>query len=164
MSISIAAKVRARSAGDRCRPQPTTRLHRRNCADRDGAAGRPGLCIHRSPFGREHGAEQPNVTGLGWRAAAHNARLGRDELTVLLVAQANGFRRNAKAPGASVIRGKWRRDCDCIFNRSDKWHLSRRFRNYCRRRMQSFLTIGRRPLDRCKLFRGIRLRPRRRRR
>ena len=63
MSISIAAKVRARSAGDRCRPRPTMRLHRRNCADPDGAAGRPGRCIHRSPFGREHGAEQTECDG-----------------------------------------------------------------------------------------------------
>jgi hypothetical protein len=63
MSISIAAKVRARSAGDRCRPRPTTRLHRRNCEDPGGAAGRPGLCIHRSPFGREHGAEQTECDG-----------------------------------------------------------------------------------------------------
>ena len=47
MSISIAAKVRARSAGDRCRPRPTTRLHRRNGADPDDGAGRPGPCIHR---------------------------------------------------------------------------------------------------------------------
>jgi hypothetical protein len=63
MSISIAAKVRAGSAGDRCRPRPTTRLHRRNCEDPGGAAGRPGLCIHRSPFGREHGAEQTECDG-----------------------------------------------------------------------------------------------------
>src|SRR5208337_4766924 len=34
------------------------KLHRHNCADPGGAAGRPGLCIHRSSFGREHGAEQ----------------------------------------------------------------------------------------------------------
>ena len=27
--------------------RPTMRLHRRNCADPDGATGRPGLCIHR---------------------------------------------------------------------------------------------------------------------
>jgi hypothetical protein len=32
------------------------------------------------------GLSEPNVMGLGWRAAAHDARLGRDELTVLLVA------------------------------------------------------------------------------
>jgi hypothetical protein len=57
------------------------------------------------------GLSKPNVMGLGWRAAAHKARLGRDELSVLLVAQANGFRRNATAPGASVIQGNCRRDC-----------------------------------------------------
>jgi hypothetical protein len=74
------------------------------------------------------GLSKPNVMGLGWRAAAHNARLGRDELTVLLVAQANGFRRNATAPGASVVRGNWQRDYDCTFNRSDKWLPNRRFR------------------------------------
>ena len=45
------------------------------------------------------GLSKPNVMGLGWRAAAYNARLGRDEPTVLLIAQANGFRRNATAPG-----------------------------------------------------------------
>ena len=71
------------------------------------------------------GLSKPNVMGLGWRAAAHNARLGRDELTVLLVAQANGLRRNATAPGVSVIRGDWRRDC--IFNSSDKCLPNRRF-------------------------------------
>ncbi|MGB8324182.1 MAG: hypothetical protein WCE52_14585, partial [Candidatus Acidiferrum sp.] len=74
------------------------------------------------------GLSKPNVMGLGWRAAAHNARLGRDELTVLLVAQANGFRRNATAPDANVVRGNWRRDCDCTFNRSDEWLPNRRFR------------------------------------
>ena len=37
------------------------------------------------------GLSKPNVMGLGWRAAAHNARLSPDELAVLLVAQANGF-------------------------------------------------------------------------
>ena len=98
------------------------------------------------------GLSKPNVMGLGRRAAAHDAWLSPDELTVLLVAQANGFRRNATAPGASVIRGNWRRDCDCIFNRSDKWLPNRRFRIFCRRRMQLFLTSGRRHLDRCELF------------
>ena len=44
-------------------PRPTMRLHRRNRADPGGAAGRPGLCIHRSPFGREHGAEQTECDG-----------------------------------------------------------------------------------------------------
>ena len=34
----------------------------------------------------------------GRRAAADHARLRRDEFSVLLVAQANGFRRNATAP------------------------------------------------------------------
>ena len=34
------------------------------------------------------GLSKPNVMGLGWRAAAHNAWLGPDELAVLLVAQA----------------------------------------------------------------------------
>jgi hypothetical protein len=66
------------------------------------------------------GLSKPNVMGLGRRAAAHDAWLGPDELTVLLVALADGFRRNATAPGASAIRGDWRRDCDCIFNHSDK--------------------------------------------
>ena len=73
------------------------------------------------------GLSKPNVMGLGWRAAAHNALLGPDELAVLLVAQANGFRRNATAPDASDIRGNWRRDCDCIFNFSDKWLPNQRF-------------------------------------
>jgi len=42
------------------------------------------------------GLSEANVIGFGWRAAAHDARLaGRDELTVLLVPQANGFRCNA---------------------------------------------------------------------
>ena len=41
------------------------------------------------------GLSKPNVMGLGRGAAAHDARLSPDELTVLLVAQANGFRRNA---------------------------------------------------------------------
>ena len=79
------------------------------------------------------GLSKPNVMGLGWRAAAHDAWLSPDEPTVLLVAQANGFRCNATAPGASVIRGNWRRDCDCIFNRRDKWHPNLRFRIFCRR-------------------------------
>jgi hypothetical protein len=95
------------------------------------------------------GLSKPNVMGLGWRAAAHNARLGRDELSVLLVAQANGFRRNATAPGASVIQGNCRRDCDCILNRSNKWLLDLRFRILCRRRMQLLRTSRRRHLDRC---------------
>ena len=43
------------------------------------------------------GLSKPNVMGLGWRAAAHNARLDRDELTVLLVAQANRLRGDAAA-------------------------------------------------------------------
>jgi hypothetical protein len=98
------------------------------------------------------GLSKPNVMGLGRRAAAHDARFSLDELTVLLVAQANGFRRNSTAPCASVIRGNWRLDCDCIFNRSDKWLPNRRFRNFCRRRMGLFLTSGRRHLDRCELF------------
>ena len=67
------------------------------------------------------------MVGLGRRAAAHDAWLSPDELTVLLVAQANGFRRNATAPGGSVIRGNCRHDCDCIFNRNDKWFPNRRF-------------------------------------
>jgi hypothetical protein len=90
--------------------------------------------------------------GLGRRAAAHSARLSPDELAVLLVAQTNGLRRNSTAPDASGIRGNWRRDCDYIFNRGDKRLPNRRFRNFCRRRMPSFLTSGRRHLDRCKLF------------
>ena len=94
------------------------------------------------------GLSEPNVMGLGWRAAAHRAWLGRDELAVLLVAQANGFRRNATAPGASVIRGNWRLDCDCVFNRSDKWLPNRRFRIFRRCRLQSFLTSGGRHLNR----------------
>ena len=49
------------------------------------------------------GLSKPNVMGLGWRAAAHNARLSPDELAVLLVAQADGFRRNATASDANVI-------------------------------------------------------------
>ena len=89
-----------------------------------------------------------NVMRFGRRAATDNAGLRGDELAVLLVAQTNGLRRNATAPGASVIRGNWRLDCDCVFNRSDKWLPNRRFRNFCRRRMQSFLTSGRRHLDR----------------
>ena len=88
----------------------------------------------------------------GWCPTADNAWLRGDELAVLLIAQANGFRRNATTPGASVIRGSRRRDCDCIFNRSNKWLLNRRFRIFCRRRMQLFLTSGRRHLDRCELF------------
>jgi hypothetical protein len=98
------------------------------------------------------GLSKPNVMGLGRRAAAHDAWLSPDELTVLLVAQANGFRRNATEPDASVIRGNRRRDCDCIFNHSDKWLPNRRFGIFCRRRMQLFLTSGRRHLDRCELF------------
>jgi hypothetical protein len=39
-----------------------------------------------------------NVVRFGRRAAADHARLRRDEFSVLLVAQANGFRRNATAP------------------------------------------------------------------
>ena len=74
------------------------------------------------------GLSKPNVMGLGRRAAAHDAWLVLDKLTVLPVAQANSFRRNATAPDASVIRGNWRRDCDCIFNHSDKWLPDRRFR------------------------------------
>ncbi len=34
---------------------------------------------------------EANVMGFRGRSAAHNARLGSDELAVLLVAQANGF-------------------------------------------------------------------------
>ena len=79
------------------------------------------------------GLSKPNVMGLGRRAAAHDAWLSPDELTVFLVAQANGFRRNRTAPGASVVLGNWRRDCDCTFNRSDKWHPYRRVRIFCRR-------------------------------
>src|SRR3984957_13592213 len=90
------------------------------------------------------GLSKPNVMGLGRRAAAHDARLRPDERTVLLVAQANGLRRNATAPGASVIRGNWRRGCDCVFNHNDKWFPIRRFRNFCRRRVQLLLTSGRR--------------------
>jgi hypothetical protein len=41
------------------------------------------------------GLSDANVMGFGRRAAAHDARLSRDELTVLLVPQANGFRCNA---------------------------------------------------------------------
>ena len=75
-------------------------LHRRNCADPGGAVGRPGLCIHRSPFGREHGAEQTECDGPRLaRGAPHDAWLSPDELTVLLVAQANGFRRYAAGAG-----------------------------------------------------------------
>jgi hypothetical protein len=99
------------------------------------------------------GLSKPNVMGLGRRAAADDAWLSPDELTVLPVAQANGFRRDATAPGASyVIRGNWRRDCDCIFNHSDKWLPNRRFRIFCWHRMQLFLTTGRRHLDRRELF------------
>src|SRR5580704_6851816 len=82
------------------------------------------------------GLSKPNVMGLGRRAAAHDARLSPDELAVLLVAQTNGLRRNSMAPGTSVIRGNWRLDCDCVFNRNDKWFPNRRFRIFCRHRMQ----------------------------
>jgi hypothetical protein len=42
---------------------------------------------------------KPNVMGLGRRAAAHDARLSPYEFTVLLVAQANGFRRKRDGTG-----------------------------------------------------------------
>jgi hypothetical protein len=41
------------------------------------------------------GLSKPNVLGFGRHGAAHDARLGGDELTVFLISQANGFRRNA---------------------------------------------------------------------
>ena len=44
---------------------------------------------------------EANVMRLGRRAAADDAGLSGDELAVLLVAQANGFRRNATAACAS---------------------------------------------------------------
>ena len=67
-------------------------------ADRD--------CVFIADLSTERtGLRKPNVMGLGRRAAAHDAWLSPDELTVLPVAQANGFRCNATAPDASVIRG-----------------------------------------------------------
>ena len=63
---------------------------------------------------------EANVVRFGGSPPADDAGLGGDELAVLLIAQANGLRRNATAPDASVIRGNWRRDCNCIFNHSDK--------------------------------------------
>ena len=43
------------------------------------------------------GLGEANVMGFGWRPAANDAGLGGDELAMLLVAQANGLRRNASA-------------------------------------------------------------------
>jgi len=53
------------------------------------------------------GLSKPNVMGLGWRTAAHNARLSPDELAVLLVAQANGFAamRRRRALALSEVTG-----------------------------------------------------------
>jgi hypothetical protein len=67
------------------------------------------------------GLSKPNVMGLGRRAAAHDARLSPDELAVVLITQADGFRRNTTPPRTNVIiRDNRRRDCDCIFNLSNK--------------------------------------------
>ena len=44
------------------------------------------------------GLGEANVMRFGWRAAADDAGLCGDELAVLLVAQADGLRRNATAP------------------------------------------------------------------
>ena len=46
------------------------------------------------------GLGEANVMRFGWRPAADDAGLRGDELAVLLVAQANGLRRNATAPDA----------------------------------------------------------------
>jgi hypothetical protein len=43
------------------------------------------------------GLSKPNVMGLGRRGAAHDARLGPDELAVVLVAQANRLGGHATA-------------------------------------------------------------------
>jgi len=58
-------------------------------------------CVFIADFAAERARlGEANVMRFGWGSAADDAGLGGDELAVLLVAQANGFRRYATAPGA----------------------------------------------------------------
>ena len=99
------------------------------------------------------GLSKANVMRFGRRAAANNAGLRGDELAVLLIAQANGFRCNATAPGASVIRQNSRRDptasSTVVAN-----GFSTEGQDLLRRRMQSFLTNGRTPPRSLRAFHG----------
>ena len=81
------------------------------------------------------GLSKANVMGLGWRAAAHDARLSRDELAVLLVAQANGFAamRRRRALALSEVTGGATATAPSIV--ATKWLPNRRFRIFRRCRM-----------------------------
>ena len=54
------------------------------------------------------GLGKAQVMWVGWRAAAHEARLGRDEPTVLLVAQPDALCRDAAAADVRSIGGSGR--------------------------------------------------------
>ena len=71
---------------------------------------------------------------------------------MVLVAQADGFRRNATPPDASAIRDNKRRDCDCIFNLGNKLLLDWRRGSLCRRGRRFSFTGSRRQFDRFEPF------------
>jgi hypothetical protein len=96
---------------------------------------------------------EPKVMGFRRRPAADHAGLRSDVFAVLLVAQADGFRRNATPPRASVIiRDNRLRDCDCIFSLGNKRLLDWRSGFLCRRRLGFFFKGNRRRFDRLESF------------